>query len=453
MAKDSIRDYSASSSDNSDIQSVDISEGCAPSGLNNAIREVMTDLKNVSTGAVALETPVADSFSTDTISEKTSATGVTIDGVLLKDGAIGSIASAVAAHLTSINGGQIGGSRNLIINGNMAVAQRGTSETGITSQGYHTVDRFRTAYSNLADELIVTEEQDTDAPAGFGNSFKLTVTTPETSLAGDERLRLVQRVEGQNLERLKYGTSSAEYVTLSFYVKSNVTGTYGVQLDNRDDTRNVSGSYTINSANTWERKTVSFSGDTTGSFDNDNARSLDVCWYLAAGTDFTSGTFATSWESTTDANIAPSGQENLMSTANNFWAVTGIQLEVGEVATPFEHESYAATLQKCYRYFHFVGGDTTYQTIATLTNFTGGQAVGLYQHPVEMRAAPTISKSGNWAVLGGNTSVGQTVSADQNGPKTLQIGFSGGSGGTSGYSTTLRVSNDINFRLTFSAEL
>jgi len=354
MAKDSIRDYSATSSDNSDIQSVDISEGCAPSGLNNAIREVMTDLKNVSTGAVALETPVADSFSTDTISEKTSATGVTIDGVLLKDGAIGSIASAVAAHLTSINGGQIGGSRNLIINGNMAVAQRGTSVTGVSDSGYETVDRFRGSYNGAPDQLRVTHAQVADAPDGLTNSFKLTVTTPETTLASDERVRFQQRIEAYNLQHLAFGTSSASAITLSFYVKSSITGTFGVDLKNEDAGRSAAQSYTISSANTWEKKTLTFAGDQTSGFNNDNGVGLTVSWVLAAGTDYTSGTLATAFASTTSANLAPSNQVNLIGTDNATWQLTGVQLEAG-VATPFEHESYAETLRKCQRFYNRLG--------------------------------------------------------------------------------------------------
>jgi hypothetical protein len=245
----------------------------------------------------------------------------------------------------------IHGNRNLIINGAMQVAQRGTSSTGVSSLGYYTVDRFKTAYNGTPEELRVTHAQSTDAPTGFSSSFKLTITTAETTLASDERVRFQQRIEGQNLQHLKYGTSNAEYITFSFYVKSNVTGTYGVHLDNSDSSRSVCSAYTINAADTWEKKTISFAGDTTGSFGNNSGRSLDVNWVLAAGTNFTSGTFATSWESDTDANNAPSGQVNLIGTVSNYFQTTGVQLEVGEQATPFEHRSYGDELQRCQRYY------------------------------------------------------------------------------------------------------
>ncbi len=389
MAKDSIRDYSASSSNNSDIQSVDISEGCAPSGLNNAIREVMTDLKNVSTGTVALETPVADSFSTDTISEKTSGSGVTIDGVLLKDGAIGSIASAVAAHLTSINGGQIGGSRNLIINGNMAVSQRGTQATGITTTGFRTVDRFRTSLASLG---TWTEDQSTDAPDGFSNSFKLTCTTADASPAAGDIAYIRYMFEGNELQMLSYGTSSAKAMTLSFWVKSNKTGSATVQLlQNDNSAKNISPSYTISSANTWEYKTVSIPADTAGNIDNDNGPAVALIWYLNSGSNFSSGTTRTTWTaySATDSNPANLGVGGATS---DYFQITGVQLEVGS-ATPFEHESFAETLQKCQRYFqrYVAGASYTAFGIAQMGSSTNFKCA--VEMVTTMRASGTFSAS------------------------------------------------------------
>ena len=240
--------------------------------------------------------------------------------------------------------------RNIVINGNFAVAQRGTSSTGVSGGGYETVDRFRTAYNGTPDELRVTHAQVADAPAGFSNSFKLTVTTPETKLAADERVRLQHRIEGFNLQQLAFGTNSASAITLSFYVKSSIAGTYGVDLKNSDAGRSAAQSYTISVADTWEKKTLTFAGDTAGAFNNDNGEGLVVSWVLAAGTDYTSGTLATAFEATTNANLAPSGQVNLIGTNNATWQITGVQLEVGETATPFEHEDYGTTLRKCHRY-------------------------------------------------------------------------------------------------------
>tara|TARA_Y100000385_G_scaffold194394_1_gene201226 strand:- start:422 stop:1726 length:1305 start_codon:yes stop_codon:yes gene_type:complete len=388
MAKDSIRDYSATSSDNSDIQSVDISEGCAPSGLNNAIREVMTDLKNVSAGTVALETPVADSFSTDTISEKTSATGVTIDGVLLKDGAIGSIANAVAAHLTSINGGQIGGSRNLIINGNMAVSQRGTSVTSFSSQDYTTADRWKLIGSNFG-TWTVTQSTDVPAGQGFANSFKLDCTTADTSIGAADSLRFRQGIEGQNLQHLKKGTSNAESVTFSFWVKTNKTGSYAFELLDQDNSRHICKLYTVDSANTWEKKVFTFAGDTSGVLDNDNAMSFQPQWYLIAGTDSTSGTLATSWASRVAANKAAGHNVNLADSTSNEWYITGVQLEVGEVATPFEHEPFSVTLQKCERYYNRIYD--IWCDFAVYAN--NGRMSRRVDFPTTMRANPSMTRN------------------------------------------------------------
>ena len=245
---------------------------------------------------------------------------------------------------------------NLIINGNMAVSQRGASSTGVSAGGYETVDRFRTAYNGTPDQLRVTHAQVADAPAGFTNSFKLTVTTEEDALASDERVRFQQRIEAFNLQQLAFGTSSASAITLSFYVKSSIAGTYGVDLKNSDASRSAAQSYTISSADTWEKKTLTFAGDTAGAFNNDNGEGLVVSWVLAAGTDYTSGTLATAFASTTNANLAPSGQENLIGTDNATWQLTGVQLQAGTIANPvFQHELYAETLQKCQRYYNRLG--------------------------------------------------------------------------------------------------
>jgi hypothetical protein len=271
---------------------------------------------------------------------------VTIDGVLLKDGGVGSATAAIAAYLSSINGGQIGGNRNLIINGAMQVAQRGTSST---DAGYGSVDRFSTRKNNF-DELVLTHEQVTDAPTGFSNSLKYTVSTPETTMDADENARIEYRIEGQDLQHLKKGTSDAVSLSLSFWVKGSITGTYIAMLVDNDNSRNICASYTINSANTWEYKTLTYAGDTTGTLDNDNLFSFAVRFWLGAGTDRTSGTLATSWQANVPADVAV-GQTNILTTSGATFQITGVQLEVGEQATPFEHRSFADELDRCKRYY------------------------------------------------------------------------------------------------------
>ena len=177
--------------------------------------------------------------------------------------------SAVTNAKLSFNANQF---RNIIINGDMSIAQRGTSVTGITGQSYNTIDRFETHASSLG---TWTQSQSTTVPTGqgFATSLKMDCTTADASPSASDFLYVRQKVEGQNLQYLKKGTSSAESTTLSFHVRSNKTGIYIVELYDIDNNRTISNSYTISSADTWEKKTLTFAGDTTGAFDNDNARS------------------------------------------------------------------------------------------------------------------------------------------------------------------------------------
>ena len=220
--------------------------------------------------------------------------------------------------------------RNIIINGDMSIAQRSTSVSSITGSGYNTVDRFRT---NMSSAGTWTQSQSTTVPSGqgFSTSLKMDCTTADGSLSAGDYIIIDQRVEGQNLQYLKKGTSSAESTTISFWVRSNKTGTYIVALNDTDNSRYIANSYTISSADTWEKKTITFAGDTTGAFGNDNAASLKVQFWLAAGTTYTSGTLATSWESASNANQAV-GQVNLADSTDNEWYVTGVQLEAGTTA-------------------------------------------------------------------------------------------------------------------------
>ena len=229
----------------------------------------------------------------------------------------------------------------LIINGDMAVAQRGTS-TGITTPGYYACDRFQTAIGNLATWTI---SQDSDVPSGYGfaNSLKLDCTTADASPSTGDVLIVRQRFEGQDVQLLKKGTSSAEKVTVAFWIKATKTGTNILELFDRDNSRTISQSYTISSSNTWEYKVINFSADTTGALDDDNNLSFEIAWWLGSGTDYTSGTLQTSWGSQTDADRAVGQVNHGDSTSNNVF-ITGVQMEVGEYTSstlpPFQHESF-----------------------------------------------------------------------------------------------------------------
>ncbi len=281
--------------------------------------------------------------------------------------------------------------RNLIINGAMQVAQRNTSVASITSSGYRTVDRFGHNVTTLG-TWTMSQENDAPTGSGFRKSLKMLCTTANASLSAGSLLQVRQQIEGQNLQQIKKGTAAAEQLTLSFWVKSNVTGTYIVSPYDNDNSRVVSKSYTINASGVWEYKTITFPADTTGAFDNDNNGSLFVRFMLAAGTTYTSGTLQTTWASDTAANVAP-GQTNLASATNNYWQITGVQLEVGDTATPYEFKPIDEDLRQCQRYYTEFnpqpGADP-----AILFGWGNGSSdlqQMAYALPVTMRATPSMT--------------------------------------------------------------
>ena len=290
-----------------------------------------------------------------------------------------------AAELAALIGSQTAlSNRNLVINGAMAISQRGTSSTGITSSGYRSApDRFRPSIGSAGTWTI---SQSTDVPTGegFAHSYKFDCTTAKSSLDAGSDMALQYRFEGQDLQLLKKGTSSAAPVTVSFYVKSTKTGTFILELMDNDNAREISKSYTISSSNTWERKTVTFEGDTTGALDDDNARSFTLQWWLVAGTNFSSGTLNTSWSDPATANRVV-GQVNIADSTSNDWLLTGVQLEVGEQATPFEHRTFHDEFMRCQRYYQEIHGGSCEPSSSSVveTSFTR----------LPMRAAATGSVS------------------------------------------------------------
>ena len=252
----------------------------------------------------------------------------------------------------------------------MQVAQRGVSATGITVAGYFTADRWNLAFGTLG---TWTNTIENDAPAGSGlrQSFKVLASTADAAPAAADYAVCKQLIEGRDCLQIKKGSSSAESLTLSFWVKSNVTGAFIAEIEDVTNTRTVSASYTISAAGTWERKTITFPADTTGVPANDNSGALAVAFYLAMGSNYTSGTLQTAWGATTAANRAV-GQTNLAATVNNYWQMTGAQLEVGSTATPYEFKSYADDLRQCQRYC------VSWQGIAGGPHCFAAYAPGLY---------------------------------------------------------------------------
>ena len=314
--------------------------------------------------------------------------------------AVNAITDANGGSTTSINGttpnayNTVG--KNLIINGAMQIAQRGTSETGVTSSAYTTVDRFRTSIGNSG---TWTVEQSTDAPDGFSNSFKQSCTTADTS---PNYLFIETLFEGQALQQLAKGTSSAKSVTLSFWVKCNKTGTAQVNLRDYDNDRLIGNTYTINSADTWEKKSLTFAGDTTGAFDNDNALSLAIEWWFDAGTSFTSGAVPTSWETRDNTDRAAGVTLALGDATSNYFSMTGVQLEVGESATEFEHRPYGTELSLCQRYFRTLKSGL----VGFWPNSTSARLQVTW---LGMRATPSFSQSGTLTIT--DNSVNSTQSS------------------------------------------
>jgi len=289
------------------------------------------------------------------------------------------------------------GRRNLIINGSASVNQRGDA-TGVTATAYKGPDRFQTTAVSAGTWSI---SQSSTAPTGFSNSIKFDCTTANASLGATSELGIGQVIEAQDLQHLNYGASGAQSLTLSFWVRSNKTGTYAIWFYEYDGARQRGVNYTISSADTWEHKTVTIEGDTSGTINDDNGQGLLVRWILAAGSNYTGGTAASAWESYTAANSFVGQSVNLADNTANEWYITGIQLEVGDKATPFEHRSYGEELGLCQRYyFHTYGvgntpGSTFDQSYAGMVYFIGtgnhGMAPVNTTFPTEMRAAPTIT--------------------------------------------------------------
>ena len=284
---------------------------------------------------------------------------------------------------------QPSGRKNMVINGAMQVAQRSTSETGKGGdQGYFTVDRML-YFENGTTDVRFTQSQSTDVPTGegFATSLKFDCTTADASLASDNQLVIKHRIEGQDIQQLKWGTSNAEKVTLCFWIKSTKTGTFIIELSR--ESRKISQAYTVSSSDTWEKKTLTFDGDTGGSVvTNDSSNRLEINFYMGVGTDYSSGTLDTAWTGGTNANRAV-GQVNAFDNTSNNILFTGIQLEIGSKATNFEHRSFGEELALCSRYYQGTIGSGYFGVGRTANSSI------MIQVPLthEMRATPTSSLS------------------------------------------------------------
>jgi len=300
------------------------------------------------------------------------------------------------------------GRRNLIINGDMRIAQRGTSQTVTTTGQFYVIDRFAGIMgSSYAPNVTVSQE--TDAPSGFANSLKVrcdAVTTPTSN----QNFLMRQSLEGQDLQCLGYGTSEAKYLSISFYVKASQTGTRGLWVMGSPAKREWMATYTIDQANTWEYKTIVIPPNTLESLENDNAAGILFCFPLSTGSSDKRDA-STSWENETGYR-GLSGEPDFCDTVGNTWQITGFQVELGKVATPFEHRSYGEELALCQRYFErqsYVSGSIVSTGYAT----SASNAIAVLNY-TEKRATPSIdlpsaSKTDGIAFLTASNSFPTTV--------------------------------------------
>jgi hypothetical protein len=271
----------------------------------------------------------------------------------------------------------------MIINGGMNVFQRSTSASDLgASSGYFSADRFRIFSSGTAGR--VTMSQSSDTPEGFGNSLKIDVTTADTSIASGELFILSYGMEGQDAQMIKKGTSEAESLTVSFYAKANASANYVVEMYDNDNTRNNTQAFTVTSS--WQRFSFTFAPDTTGALDDDNALSFyPIQIWLHGGSDYTSGTFASNtWGSVTNANRYAGSRTSIFDSTDREFYITGVQVEVGSTATPFEHRSKGDELNLCLRYYC--------NTISVYhSDYGGSSSIGNFNFPVPMRDSPTYT--------------------------------------------------------------
>jgi hypothetical protein len=321
----------------------------------------------------------------------------------------------------------------LIINGDMAVAQRGTSTASVTTASYPACDRWNFAISSGG---TWTVSQDTDVPSGegFSTSAKYDCTTAEGSLGSAAYIQHRQSIEGQNLQLLKKGTANAETVTVSFWVKATKTGTNILELYDNTNNRQCSQAYTISSSDTWEKKVVNFPADTSGALANNSSGALNVQFYLGAGSNLSSGTLQTTWASYVNANRAVGQVNHADSTSNNFY-ITGVQMEVGTYTSStlpaFQHESFSENLHRCCRYFFYTGGGASYQSHGTGVEASSTAAYCNIPLPNILRASPTITFETAIVVWDGNsespvTSLGNVYYAARGSLVNVACNCSGG---------------------------
>jgi hypothetical protein len=409
MPKVKISEFDIDPANNTDINSINIAEGCAPSGINNAIRQLMSDLKEFQTGgagdpfngavngtvgattpstAVVTTLTANTSVSTDLINEKTSAAGITIDGVLLKDNAVS--ASSGFTQSSTFNSVSTFGFKNRIINGAMTIDQRNAGAS-VTNTGLKIYSLDRWFIQGVSSSKFTAQQNagSVTPPTGFTNYLGIT-SSAATSVGSSDYYFTGQSIEGFNTADLNWGTANAQTVTLSFWVRSSLTGTFGGSLRNSDGNRSYPFTYTISSANTWEQKTVTIAGDTTGTWIGaTNGIGIDLSFNLGAGSTF-SGT-AGAWAGSNF--ISATGATNVVSTNGATFYITGVQLEKGTTATSFDYRPYGTELSLCQRYYEKLLGNGTASVFGAGSANSTTDFRAYVRFSVPKRTSPTMTFS------------------------------------------------------------
>tara|TARA_A100001234_G_scaffold41713_1_gene33977 strand:- start:246 stop:1508 length:1263 start_codon:yes stop_codon:yes gene_type:complete len=400
-------------------------------------------------------------FNDDILVGDINSTGTSTFNVISGVSTIG----VTTVHLTGINNlnypnvGSLS-NRNIVINGGMTVAQRSTSTSTILgSPAYRTIDRFRIELSGYT-TAEGTLSQSSESPVGFSSSLRVNVTTAE-SIAAADLATIRYRVEAQDCQQFAYGTSQAKTLTLSFWVRSSLTGTYAVSLYQVDDGRNLGLTYNIDTADTWEHKSLNIPPDTTGVIDDDNEEGFQIAWNLSAGSNF-KGTDNTTWGAYSNARWANGHTADLFGSTSNFY-LTGVQLETGSIATPFEHRRYSDELARCQRYCYAAVADGSIDNYAPLANgryYSATNAQFNIFFPVTMRYPPTLDSSTTAAGTffyntdGGFGGVEATqIVLNERSYNNATVTTSGATGQTAGDGTTLYCHDAEFAKLIFTAEL
>jgi len=342
---------------------------------------------------------------------------------------------------------KIGENKNLIINGAMQVAARGTSFT--VSDAY-TLDRYK---FKIAGGGAATITQSSTTPDDFSYSYKVDITTADTSVANTDHGVIMHAVEGYNFAPANFGTSAAKTCKLSFYVRSNKTGTYGVAFQNSAQNRSCIQEYTINVADTWERKTITVPADTGGSWNTTNGVGLKLTWGLMGGSTYATSTLG----SYNGSNVfLTSNQVNLFDNTSNEWYMTGAQLEIGSVATDFEHRAFLDELRRCQRYYYMHSEGADDRMVGVGISYNSSINIGVVHFPCQMRAVPTMdapSGTNFYKCVTNNTTVFQpNCTLEDSNINCCGFRFSGGNSTTTGTGIYFRLGS-ASAHVAFAAEL